>query len=56
MKNFTIEFKRTSYVTVTVEAADIDAAEDAAWLDLQTGDYDDRDADWQINSIDTEEK
>ena len=55
MQNFTIEFKRTSYITLTVQAEDLDAAEDAAWLELQTGDHDDWDADWQINSIDTEE-
>jgi hypothetical protein len=55
MKNFTIEFKRTSYITIHVQADNADAAEDAAWLELQTGDYDDNDADWDITSIDQQE-
>jgi hypothetical protein len=51
MKTYQIELKRVSYVTLTVEAKDQNAAEDAAWLELQTGDYDCNDADWDLNHI-----
>lgn len=51
MKTYQVELKRVSYVTVTVEAANRDAAEDAAWLELQTGDYDDVDADWSLSDV-----
>jgi hypothetical protein len=51
MKTYQVELKRTSYITVEVEAESQDAAEDAAWLELQTSDYDDSDADWQLESI-----
>jgi len=46
MKTYQVELKRVSYVNLTVEADSLEAAEDAAWLELQTGDYDDYDADW----------
>lgn len=51
MKTYQVELKRVSYVTITVEAEDADAAEDAAWLDLQTGDYDDVNADWSLSDV-----
>ena len=51
MKQFAVELKRTSYVTIFVDAETQDQAEDAAWLELQTSDYDDSDADWQLESI-----
>lgn len=51
MKTYQVELKRVSYITVTVEAENVDAAEDAAWLELQTGDYDDWDADWSLSEV-----
>jgi hypothetical protein len=54
MKTYQVELKRVSYVNLTVEADSLEAAEDAAWLELQTGDFDDRYADWTLESIDEE--
>ncbi len=51
MKTYQVELKRVSYITVTVEAENVDAAEDAAWLELQTGDYGDQDADWSLSEV-----
>jgi hypothetical protein len=52
MKTYQVELKRTSYVTLTVEADSIEAAEDAAWLELQTGDYDKYiNADWSLSDV-----
>jgi hypothetical protein len=51
MKHFAVELKRTSYVTVYVEAETKEQAEDLAWLELQTSDYDDSDADWECADI-----
>jgi hypothetical protein len=51
MKTYHVELKRTSYINITVEAENKDAAEDAAWLELQTGDYDDINADWLLSYV-----
>lgn len=51
MKTYQVELKRVSYVTLTIEAENQEAAENAAWLELQTGDYDDSSADWSISDI-----
>lgn len=51
MKTYQVELKRVSYVTLTVEAKNQGAAEDAAWLELQTGDYDCNDAEWELNDV-----
>jgi hypothetical protein len=51
MKQFAVELKRTAYVTIYVDAETKEQAEDAAWLELQTSDYDDSDADWQCSDI-----
>jgi DNA-directed RNA polymerase subunit RPC12/RpoP len=55
MKTYQVELKRVSYVNLTVEADSLQAAEDAAWLELQTGDFDDSYADWTLESIDEEQ-
>lgn len=52
MKPYTVEFKRTSYVTFHIDAESADHAEELAWLELQTGDFDDDSADWETTSID----
>jgi hypothetical protein len=51
MKHFAVEVKRTSYVTIHVEADTKEQAEDAAWLELQTSDYDESDSDWECTDI-----
>jgi hypothetical protein len=55
MKTYQVELKRVSYVNLTVEADSPEAAEDAAWLELQIGDFDDSYADWTLESIDEEQ-
>jgi len=55
MKTYQVELKRVSYVNLTVEADSPEAAEDAAWLELQTCDYDDQDADWSLSDIQEEQ-
>jgi hypothetical protein len=46
MKTYEVELKRTSYVTVTVEANSSEEAEDLAWREV------DADSEfWEINSI-----
>jgi hypothetical protein len=54
MKNYAVELKRTSYVTIVVEANTQEEAEDLAWEELESGEsYGiSDDADWQVNSID----
>ena len=47
MKTYQIELKRTSYINVTVEADNVEEAEEQAWSNLQ--DY--GDADWEIETI-----
>jgi hypothetical protein len=51
MKQFAVELKRTSYVTIYVDAETKEQAEDAAWLELQTNNYTDGDADWECAEI-----
>jgi len=51
MKIYQVELKRTSYVTLTVEAESVEAAENAAWLELQTGDFDDSSANWELSGV-----
>jgi len=54
MKNYAVELKRTSYVTIVVEAKTQEEAEDLAWEEIESGEsYGiSDDADWQVNSID----
>ena len=51
MKTYQVELKRVSYVNLTVEADNPEAAEDAAWLELQTADYDVFDAEWLLENV-----
>lgn len=55
MKTYQVELRRVSYVNLTVKADNPEAAETAAWLELQTGDYDDYDADWSLSEIEEEQ-
>lgn len=51
MKSFAVELKRTSYVTVTVQADNQEAAEEIAWLELGNREHEDSYADWSLESI-----
>jgi len=50
MKTFQIELKRTSYITIEVEATSQDEAEALAWEEIKE-DYYKEDGDWEIESI-----
>lgn len=56
MKTYSVEFKRTSFVTISVEAESADHAEELAWQELSQSESwgISGDADWQTESI-TEE-
>jgi hypothetical protein len=53
MKNFAVELKRVSYVTIYVEAESEEQAETMAWEELEAGEsYGiSGDADWSVESI-----
>lgn len=56
MKTYSVEFKRTSFVTITIEAESSDHAEELAWKELVES-YDiSGEADWQTESITQELK
>ena len=48
MKQFAVELKRTSYVTVYVDAETREQAEDAAWKEIEHGATDVYDAEWNV--------
>jgi hypothetical protein len=50
MKTYEIELKRVSFVTLTIEAEDQDAAEALAWEQIQRDYYRD-DGDWDIAEV-----
>ena len=51
MKTYEIELRRTSFVTLTVEAENQDAAEAEAWRQIQQDYYRD-DGDWEVGYVD----
>lgn len=52
MKTFEIELKYTSYTTITVEAENLEQAEQLAWDELATdGSYRSDYGDWTLESI-----
>lgn len=51
MKTFAIELRRTSYITLLVEADNAEAAEDVAWKELDAHEHRDADADWAVEAI-----
>lgn len=51
MKTYEVELRRTSYITVTVEAENQEAAEELAWLELDKHEHEDGYADWALESI-----
>lgn len=50
MKTYQIEMKRTSYITLTIEAESEDKAEDLAWKQVDQDCYRE-DATWDLESI-----
>jgi capsular polysaccharide biosynthesis protein len=48
-KLYEVEFRRTSYITITVQASDKQDAEDIAWELLD--DTEEGDADWNVESV-----
>lgn len=51
MKTFAVELKRTSYVTIYVDAETKDQAEQKVWDEIEYGAYDDGKADWECSDI-----
>jgi hypothetical protein len=54
MKTYQIELKRTSYVNLTIEAANEEDAEAQAWKQVEADYYRD-DGAWEIESIELDE-
>ena len=53
MKLFEVEIKRTSYLTLTIEARDEVTAEELALDEVKLEYYDFKDANWEVESIST---
>lgn len=51
-----IEFKRVSYVNLSIEAESAYEAEELAWEELLNGDYKENEADWYVNTVEKEEQ
>lgn len=51
--NYEVELRRTSYVTVTVEANSKEEAEEKVWKELEAGSIDEQheSATWDIESL-----
>jgi hypothetical protein len=52
MKTYSVELRRTSFITLTVEAANQDEAKDAAWTEIESYEYHSANADWDIGFVD----
>jgi len=51
MRTYNVELKRTSYITITVEAENPDQADHLAWEKLEREEPHLGDADWMLESI-----
>ena len=51
MKQFAVELKRTSYITVYVDAETKEQAEEKVWNESEYGAYDDNDASWECSDV-----
>lgn len=51
MKRFAVELRRTSYITLTVEADSKEDAEAKAWREIEHDRADINDANWELESI-----
>ena len=52
MKTYQIEMRRTSFITLTIEAESKDKAESLAWSEIESYEYHSPNADWEIGFID----
>ena len=55
MKTFEVELRRTSFITVTVDAPDKETAEQSAWAAIESGYFGEADASWDVESIEEKE-
>ena len=56
MKTFEVELRRTSFITVTVDARDKEEAEQSAWAAVESGYFGEADdASWDVESIEEKE-
>ena len=51
MKTYEVELKRTSYITLFIEAESKDEAEDKAWQEVEHDRADINDANWEVSTI-----
>jgi hypothetical protein len=51
MKTFEVELRRTSYITMTVEAENEDDAETKAWAQIEADNVNINDASWDVESV-----
>lgn len=57
MKTFEVELRRTSYITLRVDAPDREAAEQSAWAAVESGYVGDpNDASWDVESIEEKDE
>lgn len=56
MKTYEVEFRRESFIVYTVEAESLEAAEAAAWLELESSGDDSDSASWDVESIEEVKK
>ncbi len=50
-KTYEVELRRTSYIVLTIEAENEDAAKALAWEEIERGDYRHEDAAWDIEFV-----
>lgn len=55
MKNYEVELKRTSFITLYVEAESEEEAETKAWQEIEHNRADINDAQWELSSIEESE-
>ena len=51
MKKFEVEYRRTSYITMMVEANSKEEADEKAWREIEHNRADINDACWELESI-----
>jgi hypothetical protein len=51
MKTFEVELRRTSYITITVEAENEDDAETKAWARVEADNVNINDSQWDVESV-----
>jgi hypothetical protein len=56
MKTYGVELRRTSYITVTVEADNEDDAETQAWARIEADNININDSQWDVESIEEMEE